>query len=614
MTRHRARAWLWFAATALPLVLVLAWVTATLVRLDHDEVQARQQAELHEKLRLALWRMDSWLSPQLAREARRPPAEYQSFPPTAGAWTRGYDKLAPDEVLVQSPLLGFESELMLLHFELQPDGSVSSPQVPTGNQRDLAEANGIDAAVLQRAAQRLASLQPRLRPVVLQHGLQAAESLLPMVGCNGVPPDAGLQTQQSVAEYSNRQVSNMALQGGQQWRTRAAGTGSTTPVPEPSTVASTGSFAAQSAGDGGVPSAAGAIGPMVPLWLDGEPSLLAFGRRVQDARGARLQGVVLDWSEVSRQLCGLVGDLFTADCVHLLRCEQPSPAEQASMLASVPARLAVTLSAPVAASGLPTTSILGITWGVTVLGLLVLAFTLRAAIGFGERRARFASAVTHELRTPLTTFRMYSEMLADGVVTEPKARQEYLSTLQRESDRLARVVENVLAWSRLEEGRFTSRRQVHAVAELVHGIEPVLRRRLIDAGMELRVAIDAAAAAASTSTDEDAVGQILFNLVDNAAKHAHAAQRRIVELHVHASADAVRCTVRDHGPGVPPSHRRSIFAPFDRGALPNSSNDVPGVGLGLPLARGLARDLGGDLTLDPDVTPGACFVLTLPRA
>lgn len=72
-------------------------------------------------------------------------------------------------------------------------------------------------------------------------------------------------------------------------------------------------------------------------------------------------------------------------------------------------------------------------------------------------------------------------------------------------------------------------------------------------------------------------------------------------------------TVRDHGPGVPPALRERIFAPFDRGAVAASSNEVPGVGLGLALARGLARDLGGDLVLAADSWPGARFVLRLPR-
>src|SRR5688572_1244831 len=100
---YRVRAWSWFVATALLLLGVVSWLTVTMLRLDHDEVQARRQADLQEKLRLALWRMDSWLAPQLAREAMRPGTDYRAFAPAGAAWTRGLSRLAPDEVLVSSP-------------------------------------------------------------------------------------------------------------------------------------------------------------------------------------------------------------------------------------------------------------------------------------------------------------------------------------------------------------------------------------------------------------------------------------------------------------------------------------------------------------------------------
>jgi signal transduction histidine kinase len=251
---------------------------------------------------------------------------------------------------------------------------------------------------------------------------------------------------------------------------------------------------------------------------------------------------------------------------------------------------------------------------VTLLGLCVLGFTLRTAIGFGERRARFASAVTHELRTPLTTFRMYSEMLADGVVKDPDAQREYLTTLQRESDRLARVVENVLAWSRLEEGRFTARRERVAVNAVVDRVVPVIGRRLGEVGMMLDVRLEDDARQAVLETDEEAVGQILFNLADNAAKYASGAHDKTVHLSIDVRDGQVSFTTCDHGPGVAAEHREAVFVPFDRGAVRGGSNDVPGVGLGLPLARGLARDLGGELHLQDGPGGGACFVLELPIA
>lgn len=585
MKSRRAWTWALFVAAAAVLLSVMSWLTATVTRLERDEACARQQAAVHERLRLALWRMDSWLSPQLAREAMRPAAEYRAFPVAPTARTRGLRKLGPDEeVVVKSPLLGTESALFPLHFEAWPQG-LKSPQVPEAGERDACVADGIDVATLDRAAARLRELAGRLSFEALAVKVGGVESRLPLAGCNPVSPDAPVQTQQSVQEYSNRQL-NFAqnVQGAPS---------APSPLWADNTLGSS-------------------VGPMVPVWVDTAASpLLVFARRVRSESGVVLQGVIVDWTELQRELLALAPDLFAAP-PRFVPCEAPTTAEQPSMLASVPARVEAQFEVDVA-SGLPLRGILWTTWGVTLLGLAVLAFTLRAAIGYGERRARFASAVTHELRTPLTTFRMYSEMLADGVVTEPAAQREYLTTLQRESDRLARVVENVLTWSRLEEGRFASRRERHDVEGLVARIVPLLQRRLADAGMTLRVQIDDGARASVVTTDEDAVGQILFNLADNAAKYARGAAEPTVELAVRGTAGRMCFAVRDHGPGVPPAHRHRIFAPFDRGAVPTASNDVPGVGLGLALARGLARDLGGELRLDDGAGPGACFVLDLPR-
>jgi signal transduction histidine kinase len=582
-------AWAWFGVAAAVLLAVVSGLTVVLVRLDRDEVVAREQAWVHERLRLGLWRMDSWLSPLLAREAMRPVGDYRSFPSAPTAWTRGLARLSPGDVVVNSPLLGVESGPFSLHFELGTNG-VTSPQVPLGNERDVCEANGIDRAVLDRAAARLEGLLPRLQREGIDRRLGGAEAKLGLMGCNPIAAETQDQARQSVQEYSNRQLTVVQNLFEQQsvsnaWTANFVGAGA---------------------------AALDRVGPLVPIWLEGATPLLLFVRRATIAGAPCVQGIVVDWDRLQADLLALVRDLF-GDAAHLVRCEQPTPAEQPSMLASVPVRLVADCRTETL-RGLPLPWILGVTWGITLLGLCGLGFTLRTAIGYGERRARFASAVTHELRTPLTTFRMYSEMLAEGIVQDPAAQREYLLTLQRESDRLARVVENVLAWSRLEDGRFTHRRSEHGVGALVARIEPPLRRRLGEAALELVVAIDPAVAAATIATDEDAVGQILFNLVDNAAKYAAAASDRRVELHVAWRGERLSFLLRDHGPGVPPALHERIFAPFDRGLVAAGSNDVPGVGLGLALARGLARDLGGDLCLRPEAEGGACFELTLPAA
>ena len=591
------RAWLGFGAVAMALLAVVSWLTIVLVRLDRDEVEARRQAFVHERLRLALWRMDSWLAPVLAREGLRPASDYRAFPSATTAWTKGFSRLGPNDVVTRSPLLGVESPLFALHFELSTNG-LTSPQVPIGNERDVAEANGVDRAVLERATAQLQQLAPRLswQPLVQQLG--GVEAQVPLMGCNPLQSADNWQDNQSGNELANRQRAFVANNKVSQQ------------------LANDSLAAALSATSGVLLDAAPEqVGPLLPLWLDGaDGPLLVFVRRVGNglvAGGERVQGMAVAWPALQRELLGLVVDLFGPDA-SLVRCTQPKPAEQPSMLASLPARLVAHCRDDLH-SGLPLGWLLAITWGATLLGLSVLGFTLRAAIGYGDRRARFASAVTHELRTPLTTFRMYSEMLAEGVVTEPTAQREYLQTLQRESDRLARVVENVLAWSRLEEGRFTARRVQVDVRGLLERATPALERRLAEAGLALAVHVDEAAAATVLSTDEDAIGQILFNLVDNAAKYARGSSPAVVELRATATANELVLAVCDHGPGVAEAHRERIFAPFDRGAVAVSSNEVPGVGLGLALARGLARDLGGELRLVAADGTGACFELRLPR-
>ena len=166
-------------------------------------------------------------------------------------------------------------------------------------------------------------------------------------------------------------------------------------------------------------------------------------------------------------------------------------------------------------------------------------------------------------------------------------------------------------------------------ADLVLGAVPHLEQRCLEAGLQLEVALDVVDGARVVA-DEEAVQRVLFNLVDNAAKYAAGAEDPRVHLEAGVEGSgrerqlAVR--VRDHGPGIAPEARRGVFAPFERagrdtnGAAgsPDSHGapGAPGIGLGLSLARGIARQLGGELVLeeqtDPGTGPGAAFRLTLP--
>ncbi len=130
--RSRQSWWLVYGVCAAVVLSALAWVTVTVLSLERAEIRARTDAGHQESLRLALWRMDSWLAPLLAREAARPYFDYQSFYPQQRAYTTLLYPIEPGEVLTPSPLLSYQSEYLPLHFQVGPDGSLTSPQVRPG--------------------------------------------------------------------------------------------------------------------------------------------------------------------------------------------------------------------------------------------------------------------------------------------------------------------------------------------------------------------------------------------------------------------------------------------------------------------------------------------------
>jgi signal transduction histidine kinase len=347
--------------------------------------------------------------------------------------------------------------------------------------------------------------------------------------------------------------------------------------------------------------------PLRAMWI-GEQLVLA--RRVSDRN--LLEGAVLDWQSLREQLLeDIRRDLLPeAQLVPLGEDEVVDPTRT---LASLPLKL-VPGPPPVAGSSGPGRTVcivLGTAWAAVLLAALAGALSLRGVLQLSERRADFVTAVTHELRTPLTTFRMYTEMLADGMVDESR-RTRYLETLKAEADRLGHLVQNVLSYARLERTDSKRRAQAVPLGELMDRVEPRLQNRTGEAGMELVWEVPDPAGDCRVKVDPDALEHVLMNLVDNACKYAARAEDRRIHLRAEVDDDSVRLHLRDHGPGVSPEEAKRIFRPFRKSAH-QAAQTAPGVGLGLALSRRLARRMGGNLALATDCPEGACFVLTLPR-
>ena len=233
--------------------------------------------------------------------------------------------------------------------------------------------------------------------------------------------------------------------------------------------------------------------------------------------------------------------------------------------------------------------------------VMIVAQTDRLA----RQRARFAATAAHELKTPLATLRLYSEMLSEGLGS-PEHSRVHASRIVPEVRRLGRVVGNMLDLSRLERGAPLAHPAAGDLAAATLECVERLRPALEQAGLVVQVTVTPGLPEASF--DRDALCQIVDNLLDNAEKHTRGAAERSARITVDGDGTALRLTVSDNGPGIPRRVRRDLFRPFAR-----HSDGIPGLGLGLAVARSLARAQNGDLEFVDDFR-GATFTLTLPTA
>jgi len=223
-----------------------------------------------------------------------------------------------------------------------------------------------------------------------------------------------------------------------------------------------------------------------------------------------------------------------------------------------------------------------------------------------RQRAQFAAAAAHELRTPLTGLRMHGEMLAEGLGNPARAR-EYARRVAAEAERLGRVVENVLSFTRLERGQLRVRLEPGDLGAVVHAAAERQRPALEAAGVTLSLVI--AKSLPQVRFDPEAVAHIVQNLLDNAERHTRESDDRRVDLSLGRSTHGVELAVRDYGPGAALTRRgRSFRRRGDDGGSAST-----GLGLGLVLVDALAKAHGGTVEVESPKRGGARFRVTLPE-
>ncbi len=229
-----------------------------------------------------------------------------------------------------------------------------------------------------------------------------------------------------------------------------------------------------------------------------------------------------------------------------------------------------------------------------VLGLFALYRAVAVQLQFAERRNNFVAAVTHELKTPLTAIRMYGELLRDDLVADEATRRDYYATITAESERLSRLIDNVLEHARLRRGERPMQPRGTDVRKLVREVVELMRPHAQQQGftIELPEAEAEAGALPEASVDADAFEQVLFNVLDNALKYGHGEGERRVVVLCATHADGVLVSVRDFGPGVAEHLLETVFEPFFRGQ-DELTRRQKGTGIGLSLVRDLVERMGG---------------------
>lgn len=602
--------WLWFAAALSVLLLALGWVTQRTLSMESERQAAVRDAEVQEKVRLALWRMDAAASALLIREGARPPEQFRAFTAPGMAWSNTYQVLGKDKILVPSPLLTEQTEHVLLHFELVANGMVTSPQVPTGNEFVVTAANfdttsariASDRQKLEQLRSLLAQAPRQVPPVTPTPASSAANAVASndqALDLQGVQTnDPGQQVAKNRIEFSKRAstFNNLSQQQSLPQMKQEAPAKAQKALPSQTGIAQATTMMSVN------------VGPFQPSWLGTELLLM---REVRENGNVRQQGVWLDWPKLRESLLHEINDLFPE--ASLVSTPVTNP-ENTLQFASLPVRLVTgTIEATPLPLWTPFRRSLVVAWMCVLLAAAAVAALLRGTVALSERRAAFVSAVTHELRTPLTTFRLYAELLANDMLPSAEKRAEYLGTLQAEAERLSHLVENVLAYAQLERGNATARAEKLSLRELIERIRPALERRAAQVHATL-VVDHGNSSDRCVEVDVGAVEQILFNLVDNACKYATPdATENIIHLEAGTARGMALLRVRDHGRGIHREETRRIFHPFHKSAQ-QAAHSAPGVGLGLALCRRLSHALGGQLHLDTTEKSGACFVLEMPLA
>jgi signal transduction histidine kinase len=245
---------------------------------------------------------------------------------------------------------------------------------------------------------------------------------------------------------------------------------------------------------------------------------------------------------------------------------------------------------------------------VVTVGVFTTVMTVRREARASELKTDFVANVTHELKTPLTSIRLFIETLELGHVENDQERDECLAIMARETERLTRLIDRLLAFSKLDKKSWKFRLTYEEPSELIEEAINLYRNQRGHKDVEVTVET---LQSPKVAVDREAMIEVIYNLIHNSHKYTPA-KGRDIRVTVAERRKDVAISVVDNGVGVPRRDRRRIFRKFERGLYAERAQ-IQGSGIGLTLARSIVEGHGGDLTYAPNKPQGSRFIISLPK-